>query len=492
MLPPAVRIYVARRLAHPDRPRDLANREPVAVQVQDPAMPRSEPLQLVGAPGARRCRACLVGGIQSPAQHDPAGYHGRRRRANSESGLSPGSWGFLARPQRRLSAIRHLPPPSRPGCKPATAVPQGSGRAASKAFGCTVAAFSERYRLPTTAARGTFLGEGRLTHEANGNGSVVIRYDVMAITIERQRAPKRTAIKAATVRLIGYCRVSTEEQREEGVSLGAQRERLSAYALAHGFEIVQIAEDGGVSGKIAPDERPSLGAALERIRRGEADGLVALKLDRISRSVRDVLALADDAQRRGWRLGLGQRGSRHWVRDRAVHADDPRSPRPARTRAGRRTDSVRPRRHRPEWSPPVAPHALRFPPRGRPHDWEGGREGRAGRGRHRAGDPCGDLAARRPGSRGATHRRNIEQVQQAEPPNGWSLDARHGRCDSPDGRSPSKSPGRIDSAGSGSDDYRRREAMCEPAPPDPRLLDGIDRSARESSDASSGTHPATY
>lgn len=116
------------------------------------------------------------------------------------------------------------------------------------------------------------------------------------------RRVRTTVEQRDTTRIIGYCRVSTEEQSTEGVSLGAQRARLEAYAVAHGLELAEIIEDAGVSGKVPPTERPALGRALERIRAGEADGIVALKLDRISRSVRDVLALADDAQRLGWRL----------------------------------------------------------------------------------------------------------------------------------------------------------------------------------------------
>ena len=122
------------------------------------------------------------------------------------------------------------------------------------------------------------------------------------VPTRQRRANGSKASSEATVRLIGYVRVSTEEQASEGVSLAAQRDRLAAYATAHGFDLVAVVEDAGVSGRVAPDKRPEMARALARIRRGEADGLVAIKLDRISRSTRDVLALADDAQRLGWRL----------------------------------------------------------------------------------------------------------------------------------------------------------------------------------------------
>jgi len=101
---------------------------------------------------------------------------------------------------------------------------------------------------------------------------------------------------------VGYCRVSTEEQASEGVSLGAQRERLAAYCTAHDHELVAVEVDKGISGKVKPEQRAGLARALDRVLSGEADGLIVLKLDRLSRSVRDVLDLADSAQRSKWRL----------------------------------------------------------------------------------------------------------------------------------------------------------------------------------------------
>ena len=104
-----------------------------------------------------------------------------------------------------------------------------------------------------------------------------------------------------TLRLVGYCRVSTEEQARDGISLVAQAERLRAYAVAHGAELVSMERDE-CSGKLAPARRPGLAAALSAVRGGEADGVLALKLDRLSRSTRDVLDLVDESGRDGWRL----------------------------------------------------------------------------------------------------------------------------------------------------------------------------------------------
>ncbi len=78
-------------------------------------------------------------------------------------------------------------------------------------------------------------------------------------------------------KLVGYARVSTEEQAVAGVSLDAQESRLRAYVTAHGGELVALERDEGVSGKIAPERRSGLASALSRVRSGEADGLLVVK-----------------------------------------------------------------------------------------------------------------------------------------------------------------------------------------------------------------------
>ena len=72
------------------------------------------------------------------------------------------------------------------------------------------------------------------------------------------------------------CRVSSEQQVEEGVSLEAQRTKLRAYALATDLDLVAIDEDAGVSGK-SIQARAGLLQALARLEAGEADGCVATK-----------------------------------------------------------------------------------------------------------------------------------------------------------------------------------------------------------------------
>jgi len=99
------------------------------------------------------------------------------------------------------------------------------------------------------------------------------------------------AVANIVLRVIGYIRVSTEEQAVDGVSLAAQREKLTAYARLYDLHLVEIIEDAGESGKTL--NRPGLQRALDLIRRGEADGLLIAKLDRLSRSVVDWNDLID-------------------------------------------------------------------------------------------------------------------------------------------------------------------------------------------------------
>jgi DNA invertase Pin-like site-specific DNA recombinase len=91
------------------------------------------------------------------------------------------------------------------------------------------------------------------------------------------------------MRVVGYVRVSTEEQATGGVSLGAHRDKIIAYAKLYDLELVEMIEDAGVSGKTL--DRPGLTRALQMLKQGAADGLVVAKLDRLTRSVADMAAL---------------------------------------------------------------------------------------------------------------------------------------------------------------------------------------------------------
>lgn len=105
-----------------------------------------------------------------------------------------------------------------------------------------------------------------------------------------------------TKRVIGYIRVSTDDQAGSGAGLEAQRRAIMAECERNGWELLRIAEDAGISGKTL--NRPALAEALQTLAKGSADMLMAAKLDRLSRSTRDVCELGDMAQRYGWDLSL--------------------------------------------------------------------------------------------------------------------------------------------------------------------------------------------
>lgn len=103
------------------------------------------------------------------------------------------------------------------------------------------------------------------------------------------------------MRAVGYVRVSTTEQADSGAGLAAQRATIEAAAAAKGWQLVAIHEDAGVSGK-ALTGRGGMAAALATVAAGQADVIVAAKLDRFSRSVTDFAGLIERAKRGGWAL----------------------------------------------------------------------------------------------------------------------------------------------------------------------------------------------
>lgn len=113
----------------------------------------------------------------------------------------------------------------------------------------------------------------------------------MTTTIPRRARPLALA----------YIRVSTTEQAESGASLDAQRATLTAEAERRGWALEVVADEGYSAKSL---NRPALTAALGRLDRGEADFLLAVRLDRVSRSVADFAGLLDRAERKRWGLVL--------------------------------------------------------------------------------------------------------------------------------------------------------------------------------------------
>lgn len=102
---------------------------------------------------------------------------------------------------------------------------------------------------------------------------------------------KKENKSTVTNRVVAYIRVSTQQQASEGHSLEAQQAKLEQYTKLFELEVVAIEVDAGVSAGTL--DRPGLQRALARLDRFEASGIVVVKLDRLTRSVRDLCSLVD-------------------------------------------------------------------------------------------------------------------------------------------------------------------------------------------------------
>lgn len=115
-------------------------------------------------------------------------------------------------------------------------------------------------------------------------------------TIARRRRGHRTG----TARAVLYVRVSTDEQARSGLSLEAQVSVLTMEADRRGWEVARVLIDE-LSAKRG-SRRPQWQTARDILARGEADVLMATRLDRMSRSVVDFAALMAAAQDEGWQV----------------------------------------------------------------------------------------------------------------------------------------------------------------------------------------------
>jgi DNA invertase Pin-like site-specific DNA recombinase len=99
-----------------------------------------------------------------------------------------------------------------------------------------------------------------------------------------------------------YCRVSTEDQVENGASLDAQEQALMVEAIRRGYDFEVVREEGKSAKSI--EGRDKLVEALDLLDRHQADVLMAVRMDRLSRDVRDVADLMRRSKRKGWGIIL--------------------------------------------------------------------------------------------------------------------------------------------------------------------------------------------
>ena len=92
-----------------------------------------------------------------------------------------------------------------------------------------------------------------------------------------------------------YIRVSTEDQAREGFSLGEQEEKLKALCTYKGYKIHEVYKDAGVSAKDM-EHRPEFQRMLKDMKAKKINAIVAYKLDRVTRSVRDLEELITELE----------------------------------------------------------------------------------------------------------------------------------------------------------------------------------------------------
>ncbi|RHW31118.1 recombinase family protein [Lysinibacillus yapensis] len=92
-----------------------------------------------------------------------------------------------------------------------------------------------------------------------------------------------------------YIRVSTEEQVQEGYSISAQRERLKAFCIAQNWNEHKFYVDEGISGRST--NRPQFKKLMKDVEAGHIKVLLVYRLDRLTRSVRDLHKILDHLEK---------------------------------------------------------------------------------------------------------------------------------------------------------------------------------------------------
>ena len=106
-----------------------------------------------------------------------------------------------------------------------------------------------------------------------------------------------------TKKVVLYVRVSTDKQSVEN-----QIDQLTSVAHRNGWEIVDTYSDAGISGAFGRDKRPAFDKLLKDGNRKKYDGIMVWSIDRIGRSLQDLISFLNDVQSKDIDLYIDQQG----------------------------------------------------------------------------------------------------------------------------------------------------------------------------------------
>lgn len=98
-------------------------------------------------------------------------------------------------------------------------------------------------------------------------------------------------------RVVGYIRVSTEEQAQDGASLKMQADSIRAFAKSQGWELCKIYEDRGYSATNI--QRPALQEFFEDIKESDYTSLLVYKIDRLTRRLKHLIDFVELLEKQG-------------------------------------------------------------------------------------------------------------------------------------------------------------------------------------------------
>lgn len=117
---------------------------------------------------------------------------------------------------------------------------------------------------------------------------------------------RKAATPRSTKRAVGYIRLSTMDQVQEGHGLDAQEAKITAYCAAHELELVEMFSDEGMSGTMR--DRPGYMEMRQYVLDDGISHVVSARLDRLGRSLKDLLDLYDELENKGVAIVAIQEG----------------------------------------------------------------------------------------------------------------------------------------------------------------------------------------